>query len=279
MEKMKLGTISLKVNQLERQRDYYRDVIGLHVIEETLEKVDLGIEETGEILVSLLSSVDNSSKNVTGLYHLALLLPSRVSFSGFLRHLLEIKAPLIGAADHGYSEALYLEDLEGNGIEIYCDKPVEKWNILSNGQIKGTTLEMNSEEIILLTDRSLTKMPLGTKMGHVHLTVSSLEANELFYCDILGFDLVDNLEGHARFFSVDGYHHHVGVNNWQGNEINKRKTTNLGINFFQMLWQDEVSFNQMKNKLIKHQIKLSDEADNQFSVLDPNGIKIQMSLN
>ncbi|MDT2834617.1 VOC family protein [Vagococcus carniphilus] len=279
MSTMTLGRVSLRVNDLVKQKNFYQEVIGLHIIEETSQKVELGIKETSEVLVSLVtSSKEYQFEKTTGLYHLALLLPSRVALSGFLRHLIEIKAPLIGAADHGYSEAIYLEDLEGNGIEIYADKPLDKWDIQTDGKIKGVTLELDAEDLFSLTDQSIEKMPIGTKMGHVHLSVADFKANEQFYGETLNFQLTDDLGGHARFFSVDGYHHHIGVNNWQGIGIKKREDHHLGLDYYQMMWEKE-SFEQLKAHLKQQEVAFFEVNDQEFHLVDPNGILIQMHVN
>lgn len=278
MTTMILGKVSLRVNDLMKQKNFYQEVIGLHIIEETSQKVELGIKETGEVLVSLVAASERYQfEKTTGLYHLALLLPSRIALSGFLRHLIEIKTPLIGAADHGYSEAIYLEDLEGNGIEIYADKPLDKWDIQIDGKIKGVTLELDAEDLFSLTNQSIQKMPIGTKMGHVHLSVADFKENEQFYGEALNFQLTDDLGGHARFFSVDGYHHHIGVNNWQGMGIKKREDNHLGLNFYQMFWEKE-SFEQLKVHLKKQKVGFTEVSNQEIHLVDPNGILIQIIL-
>lgn len=279
MQTMKLGKVSLNVMNLQKQKEFYQEIIGLDIIEETEEEISLGILETKDVLVSLVHQSNLSVREgVTGLYHLALLLPTRKSLSGMLRHFLEVKAPLIGASDHGYSEALYLQDPEGNGIEIYWDKPKEVWDIQTNGQIKGVTLEINSAELFGLTTDSLKKMPKGTKIGHVHLSVADFEKNETFYQGVLGMSLVDDLGGHARFFSRDGYHHHVGVNNWQGTLLENREEKNQGILSFEMNWLIQEHFEQVKANLKQQNMVIDEKNDHYFSTIDPNGIMLEMTL-
>lgn len=274
-----LGEVSLKVNNLEKQTAFYQEVIGLHIIEESDKKVSLGIEESGEILVSLVPTTETKKvRFTTGLYHLALLLPTRKELGEVLRHLLEIKAPLVGGADHGYSEALYLNDPEGNGIEIYWDKPRSQWDIKEDGQIKGVTLEMDAEGILSLSNAPLRQMPQGTKMGHVHLTVAHHEENEAFYRDILGFTLTDDLGGYARFYAMDGYHHHIGTNNWLGEELARPTDNSLGINYYKINWLKEEAFYQMKENLLQKNYSLAEETSNEFKITDPNGIIIHMEL-
>lgn len=279
MTTMTLGNVSLSVKDVSGQKKFYQEVIGLSVLKEEAGKVFLGIASTKEVLVTLIQLPEGKSeRKVAGLYHLALLLPTRKDLSGILRHLLEIKAPLIGASDHGYSEALYLHDVEGNGIEIYWDKPREIWDIQPDGQIKGVTLEMKASEVLGLTMDATSKMPEGTKMGHVHLSVADFEKNEWFYQDILGMTLVDDLGGHARFFSVDGYHHHVGVNNWQGSYLANREETDLGILSYEMIWHNKERFDQVKANMKQENLFKVEYDSQHFEGMDPNGILIEMIL-
>ncbi|MGX7025076.1 VOC family protein [Vagococcus hydrophili] len=279
MKTIELGAVSLNVKNLEKQKEFYQNTIGLYIIEESDKKVDLGIEGMKDILVSLVDTKEEiPQEKMTGLYHLALLLPTRKALGGILRHLLAIKAPLIGASDHGYSEALYLQDPEGNGIEIYRDKERSQWDIKENGQIKGVTFEMDAEGVLAEGSELLSKMPIGTKMGHVHLSVADFEANETFYRDILGFQLTDDLGGYARFFGMDGYHHHIGTNNWLGTGLKQPKLETPGINHYEIVWETEEVFQQVRKTLNVSGKELLNETPKQFEILDPNGIMITMIL-
>lgn len=278
MHTLELGVVSLNVRHLKDQATFYQEVIGLDILTQTAETVTLGIEADQWPLLELNQGVELVPRdNTTGLYHLALLLPSREALSGKLRHFIEEKIA-IGAADHGYSEALYLEDPEGNGIEIYADKPEASWDKRSNDQIKGVTLELKAAEILTLTEQAIVKMPTGTKMGHVHLSVASFAENEKFYREVLNFRLTDDLGGAARFFALDGYHHHIGTNTWRGTNLEKRQKTALGIQSFEMQWLTIESFNGVKNNLLAHKLMVEEITSNQFMTVDPNGIAIKMTL-
>lgn len=276
---MTLGAVTLNVNDLDSQKNFYQNVIGLHIIEESGQKVSLGIQETEEILVHLVPLDPRKNRErVTGLYHLAFLLPSRKALGGILRHLIERQAPLGGAADHGYSEALYLNDPEGNGIEIYRDKPVDEWMIEPNGKIPGITIEMDAEGVLAASSEAINKMPKGTVMGHVHLTGTDFEANEIFYRDLLGFSLTDDLGGHARFFGMDGYHHQIGVNNWLGNQVPNRQKGTLGINEYMIIWESSLDFNLILEKAQKMGESIEVISNREFKITDPNGIIVHMEL-
>lgn len=279
MKTIQLGEVSLNVKNLKNQSKFYEDVIGLHIIEESDKKVDLGIVETGEVLVSLVQvNEDILNQRMTGLYHLALLLPTREALGGILRHLLEVKAPLIGASDHGYSEALYLQDPEGNGIEIYRDKERSSWDIREDGMIKGITIEMDATGVMLSSPGPINKIPKGTTMGHVHLTVDNLQDTVDFYQGVLGFTLTDMYGDQARFFAKDGYHHHIGTNNWSGTNILKRDNELPGIKYYTIIWETAAAFEALKQRLTELDIKIVSDNSNAFQITDPNGIIIHMEL-
>ena len=274
-----LGAVTLNVNNLEKQKQFYQNIIGLHIIEESSQKVSLGIKNSNNILVNLVQlDPTQIRERVTGLYHLAFLLPTREALGQVLRHLIEIQAPLGGAADHGYSEALYLNDPEGNGIEIYRDKAEAEWDIRPNGQIKGITIELDAEGVLSAGVTSTPNMPEGTVMGHVHLTGTNFTENEHFYRDILGFNLTDDLGGHARFFGMDGYHHQIGVNNWLGEQIPNRKGHTLGINEYTIIWESSLDFNFVLEKAQKENNSIEIINEGEFKIVDPNGIMIHMEL-
>ena len=276
---MTLGAVTLNVNNIKLQSEFYQKVIGLHIIEESEKKVSLGIKETIEELV-ILEALDpaKNRERVTGLYHLVILLPTRGALGGVLRHLIEVRAQLQGASDHGYSEALYLQDPEGNGIEIYRDKDRSEWDTQENGIIRGITIEMDIEGVLAAGPVSTPYMPEGTIMGHVHLTGTNFPANEIFYKDLLGFNLTDDLGGHARFFGMDGYHHQVGVNNWLGNTILHRKNLDLGIKEYQINWGTKEIFTAVKDRLEQANYELDIMNEFEFKTLDPNGIMVHMGL-
>ena len=138
-----LAEVALNVKDLESQTAFYHQLLGLEILIQSENQVLLGAG--GKPLVRLIKTDDISNpKQSCGLYHMALLLPSREDLANVFKHLLDLKIPLVGGADHGYSEAIYLEDLEGNGIELYRDKPVVEWDIREDGRIIGVTEELSA---------------------------------------------------------------------------------------------------------------------------------------
>ena len=182
----KLGYVALNVRNLDLQSQYYQQVLGLSVIHQEESVIDLGVGKT--VLVRLIKTeelVDGAGSY--GLYHLAILLPSREDLAQIFKHFVDNAVPLIGASDHDYSEAIYLEDTEGNGIEIYRDRPVSEWDIREDGRIIGTTEVMDAEGLYRLATplESPYKMPEGSRMGHVHLSVRKSGVSSEFYQNVL----------------------------------------------------------------------------------------------
>ena len=203
--KIYLREVALYVADLARQKDFYQRVLGLELLEEQDGQVALGRD--GQALVRLLATSDRQSvKSVYGLYHLALLLPSRQALADILKHLSENKVPMVGGADHGYSEAIYLEDPEGNGIELYRDKPQVDWDIREDGRIIGVTEALAAQEIYELGQEVQPfSIAEGTRMGHVHLSVKNSRTASHFYQKLL--DLEDKFSvPSARWLASGNYH-------------------------------------------------------------------------
>ena len=144
--KIHLAEVALNVRDLARQTAFFTQVLGLKILSQSDQDVVLGAGE--KALVHLLQTPQNEKvKESYGLYHMAILLPSREDLADVFKHIAELNVPFVGAADHGYSEALYLEDPEGNGIELYRDKPMADWDIREDGRIIGVTEELSAQEI------------------------------------------------------------------------------------------------------------------------------------
>lgn len=212
----RLGRVRLQVSDLERSLEYYRSVIGLRLLEESDGRAVLGAHGDEAPLVELCErpgAAPVPRRGRLGLFHFALLLPDRASLGRFARHLASVGARA-GASDHFVSEALYLQDPDGLGIEVYADRPRSAW------QVSGQQLQMATEPLDLqdLLQAAGTQpwagMPLGTVIGHVHLHVADLQAAAAFYHEALGFDAVVWGYPGALFLSAGGYHHHLGLNTW-----------------------------------------------------------------
>jgi len=211
------GAVRLVVRDLERSLAYYQDQIGLRLHRREGDAAWLGAG--GADLLALVEQAGALpvQRGHTGLYHFALLMPDRAALARVLRRLLAARTPIDGASDHGVSEALYLRDPDGHGIEIYRDRPRREWPFVK-GSLAMTTDPLDVRDL-LAADRSQAPwdgIAGGTVMGHVHLHVAHLDAAVHFYVDLLGLDLMQRFGGQAAFVSAGGYHHHLGLNTWAG---------------------------------------------------------------
>jgi catechol 2,3-dioxygenase len=214
-----MGPVGLRVRDGPAAVDFYEGRLGLRITRDPTGRVLDVASPGGEQLLRLWvePQAPRKPKQSTGLYHYALVLPDRASLGVALGTLLEGGYPLEGAADHLVSEAIYLADPEGNGIELYRDRPRKEWP-RNEGQITMATDPLDAEGVLAegRLHGPARGLAAGTRMGHVHLHVSDLEAAEAFYCGVIGFDLVARYGGSASFVSAGGYHHHLGMNIWAG---------------------------------------------------------------
>ena len=211
-----VGAVHLTVSDLARSLDYYRSAVGLRVLDEAAGQASLGTDGR-ELLALVEERSAEPSTAYTGLYHFALVVPERADLAAWLAHAARDRVPMGGLSDHFVSEALYLSDPDGHGIEIYCDRPREIWA----GKVGTTltTMPLDVDDLLGVLDDPATEpfdgLPAGTAMGHVHLKVSSIPETIEFYRDVLGLDLTAQLGDQAAFLSAGGYHHHVGANTWE----------------------------------------------------------------
>lgn len=209
-----LGPVELTVSALDRSVAFYQQVLGLTLLSRDGTEATLGLPERPLVALQERPGAQPVQPRSPGLYHLALLLPTRADLSRWVQHAARLGLRL-GQADHLVSEAFYLSDPDGHGIEVYRDRPSSEWR-WQGGEVEmaGDPIDLDS----LLTepgaDVPFTSLPDGTTLGHVHLRVADLAATEAFYAGVLGFDVVSRWPG-ALFVSVDGYHHHLGLNTWQ----------------------------------------------------------------
>lgn len=207
---------------------------------------------------------------MTGLYHFAILVPSRAHLARALRRLVEKETPLQGFADHLVSEAIYLADPEGNGIEIYRDRPREEWPY-TNGQLQMASDPLDIPGIMAaLADNPLSDNGLDprTTIGHIHLQVSNLPDTEQFYRQILGLDLVLRYGRAADFYAAGGYHHHIGANTWAGIGAPAPPPGATGLRWFELVLPDASAVMTVSNRLEQYNIP-STPHENGFIVRDP----------
>lgn len=233
-----LAEVALNVRDLSGQTAFYHQLLGLEILNQSEKEVLLGAGENP--LVKLIQTEDTSNpKQSYGLYHLALLLPTREDLANIFKHLLDLKIPLVGGADHGYSEAIYLEDLEGNGIELYRDKPVTAWDIREDGRIIGVTEELSAQDIYELgQEPDPFVIASGTRMGHVHLSVKNSREASAFYQGSLGLEDKFTIP-HASWIASGTYHHHLAVNEWSGRLLARREQGMVGLAYYVVEVEDK----------------------------------------
>lgn len=212
----RVGRVRLQVSDLERSLEYYDRVLGLVVLERTDGHASLGGRGADAALIELHGRTGVTPvprRGRIGLFHYAILVPDRASLGRFVRHLAEIGARA-GASDHLVSEALYLQDPDGLGIEVYADRPRSAWRHRDRQLLMSTDPLDRADLVRAAGDEPWAGMPAGTVVGHVHLHVGDIPAAEAFYHHALGLDRVVWSYPGALFLSAGGYHHHLGVNTW-----------------------------------------------------------------
>ena len=273
-----LGHVALNVRNLDLQSQYYQQVLGLSVLHQDETQIDLGVGNT--VLVRLIQTEELLDvAGSYGLYHLAILLPSREALAQIFKHFVDNSVPLIGASDHDYSEAIYLEDTEGNGIEIYRDRPVSEWNIKEDGRIIGTTEAMDAEGLYrLATSLEVPyKMPEGSRMGHVHLSVRKSGISSEFYQNLL--QVQDKFSIHSASWLASGnYHHHLAVNEWGGQGLTTRTEGMRGLAYYTVHFKDEQLYRDTIERA-KRFAKDVEIGEQEASFTDLDGIKTRLVLN
>jgi catechol 2,3-dioxygenase len=233
-----IGKIRLRVADIDDLTTFYERVIGLRAVERDGEVARLG-PEGGEPLIELVSAPDAPPAPgfTTGLFHLAILVPDRAELARSLQRVAGTGWRLSGASDHLVSEALYLQDPEGNGIEIYRDRPRDQWNH-DGGELRMATLPLDLDGVLGEVEsgaQPANGTPAETTMGHVHLQVADIPAAEGFYNGALGLDVMVRSYPGALFLSAGGYHHHLGLNTWQSQGAPAPPDGALGLDRYELV--------------------------------------------
>ncbi|MDA9470717.1 VOC family protein [Enterococcus sp. 5H] len=265
--------VKLKVANLEVMTEFYTGMIGLVLLKQDGNTTFLGTQDSSEVILILEELSEPAVKmETTGLYHTAFLLPSRKDLGNSLLWLLQNQVE-IGAADHGYSEAIYLSDPEGNGIEIYRDKPMFEWDIREDGEIVGVTEELDGDAVVGAADGNWLGLAPGSRIGHVHLQVADLDETEAFF-EKLGFSLKSNFGRRAKFFAAGNYHHHIGTNNWAGLNLPLMTENQLGLAWYSFQLPSKESFDNLVKHLDSQSIDYLVE-NQEVTLQDPNGMLIK----
>lgn len=274
---IKIGVVHLNVSQLDRAAFFYEAALGFQTISKNDKEITLGAADLVPLI--MLHKVNNPPprKRTTGLYHLAILLPSREDLARLIFHMVNNQVNIEGAADHGVSEAIYLTGPDEVGIEIYWDKNLEDWPIDDEGQLEMGTDSLDIDNLILSLqgkNKQFSMLPAGTRIGHVHLRVSELEDTSSFY-STLGLQLTQEYGTNAMFFAGGEYHHHIGVNTWQSAGAGPLPEDTAGLRYFEILVENKNTQDELRSLLTQSEIPFED-SEIGFFVTDPNGIQIHI---
>jgi catechol 2,3-dioxygenase len=271
-----LGPVRLTVRDLDRSRGFYEQAMGLRAGELDDGGIRLGVaREPPLIELRGDSSAPRLNRRAPGLYHLAILLPTRVDLAFALARLAQARWPLDGASDHLVSEALYLSDPDGNGIEVYRDRPRTDWRRVRD-QLQMATFPLDLDDVIgelRGASQLQAEVPPGSRIGHVHLQVSDLAQAERFYHGVLGFDVTVRAYPGALFVSAGGYHHHLGLNTWHSAGAAPTTSSSVGLRSFTVELPDECELAAVLARIEAAGIPTAAQADG-ILVRDPfaNGV-------
>ena len=269
-----IGPVSLTVADLPRALAFYTERLGFRVHAEAGRTARLGAG-AADLLVLVEHKGAQRAPGTIGLFHFAVLLPSREALSLSLTRLADTHTLLEGAADHLVSESLYLADPEGNGIELYRDRPRPTW-VWEAGAVRMTVDPLDVDA--LLREAAVSKtawsgLPEGTIIGHVHLRVADIGPTERFYCDLLGFDLTARYGARASFVSSGGYHHHVAFNTWSGVGAPPPPEDAAGLSEFVVLLPDQDELDRVLARLARGGVAVEAGA----LVSDPAGNRVRLA--
>jgi catechol 2,3-dioxygenase len=267
-----VGRAALTVADLARSERFYTEALGMRV----LARGDGALTLTADDATPLLELTERPGARpkparATGLYHFAVLVPSRLELARSLRRLAELRYPISGASDHLVSEAVYLDDPDGNGIEIYRDRPRAEWPRL-NGQIQMATDPFDIDGVLSELERDdarAERLDPATRMGHIHLHVADLRAAEAFYHDVLGFDIIARYGPSALFVSAGGYHHHLGLNTWAGVGAPPAPDGSAGLRWYEVRLPDAAALDQVAGRAREAALAL-EETEQGLLLRDPS---------
>ncbi|MBS4210236.1 VOC family protein [Bacillus sp. FJAT-50079] len=269
-----VGQVNLKVQNLEQSLDFYEEVIGFKVFERTERSASLTADgETVLLSIQQPNNIIPKQRRTTGLYHFALLLPKRSDLAGIVQHFAKIGLQF-GSSDHLVSEALYLSDPDGNGIEIYIDRAPSEWD-WNNDEVAMTVDPLDFEDLLSEANQAWNGLPAETVMGHIHLHVSELIKTEEFYTKGLGFEVVNRYGTQALFISDGKYHHHIGLNTWNGVGAPTPSPDSAGLESFTLMLPNEEKKKEMIAQLKNIGASVIEENGSTVAT-DPSGNRIYL---
>jgi catechol 2,3-dioxygenase len=271
-----IGAIGLAVRDLERLTSFYRDVLGLAVVDRAKDATALGAGGVPFVYLEHRPNANPDDPRSAGLYHTAFLMPTRGDLARWILHVARHKVPLTGASDHAVSEAFYLDDPEGNGVEVYCDRPAETWE-WTGPNLKITTDPLDVDSILREVAPTATYQdaPEGLRIGHVHLRVGDVARAEAFYRDGLGLDVTRRRQG-ATFMSSGRYHHHIAGNVWHSAGAGRRDAERAGLSWLALEAADGCAFETAKARLTQAGEELA-VTPTGIATADPWGTRLRIT--
>lgn len=271
-----VGRSHLVVSDLDRVKQFYETMLGLQVIEQTASGAVLGAGGKPLLTLTTGGNVQRAPRNAAGLFHTAFLLPDRNELGHWLAHAVAHGVRLDGASDHLVSEAIYLSDPEGNGIEVYADRPVEDWTFLSDGTVEMATLHLDLQGLY----DNAPKTPWGgmtdkAAIGHMHLQVGNIPEANRFYEGVLGLKKMAVYPG-ASFFGAGTYHHHVAANIWNSRGATSREGTMSGLSDYSLTFNDKSALDTALSTLESLEIPVTRSAEGHV-LKDPWGIGLTLT--
>lgn len=274
---LRIGALRLKVRDLERVTNFYTTVLGLEVVERTPRSARLGSASSTLLELQEDPALAPRDPRQAGLFHTAFLLPSRADLARWLSFVRDLRlegrrVPLQGASDHNVSEAIYLADPEGNGIEVYADHPVSRWRD-PDGQIHMTTEPLDLQGLLQEAGSGRwSGFPADGCIGHVHLQVGDRETADRFYRDILGLEVTAHYPG-ASFYGSGGYHHQLAANVWNSRGSTRRVEEAAGLAGFSLLLRDPAKLTVLRRRAEEAGVEAHPTSDG-VTLYDPWGIAI-----
>jgi catechol 2,3-dioxygenase len=274
---LRIGSVALAVSDLGRSADFYERVLGLPLIARDEHSARLGADSQRPALVlSDIAAPTPLPPGATGLYHVAWLHLDRAALAETVRRIAGARWPFEGASDHGVSEALYLSDPDGLGIEIYADRPRERWERPADGQgVNMVTLPLDLDDLLAqFTGEPAQAVSSDTSVGHVHMKVADVPRAAAFYRDALGLEEQAQLPS-AAFLAAGGYHHHVGLNSWQSQGAAGAPDSAPGLRGVEFELGDQDALEALERTLADAETvsptSLARDGDDELTVRDPDG--------
>lgn len=271
---MRIGGVRLRVRDLDAVASFYKSALGLVQLGAAGGHITLGTESTPLLELFGEPGLAANDRRQAGLFHTAFLMPSRPDLARWLAHAVATGVALQGASDHIVSEAIYLTDPEGNGIEVYVDRPVSRWHD-QGGSIRMATDALDAQDLLAAAGGTHWEgFPVGGTIGHVHLQVGETSESDRFYSEILGFDIATRYPG-ASFYGSGGYHHQLAGNVWNSRRVGKRPKGMAGLDAVQILVRDAATLASIAKRAESAGVEITTDRGG-VTLFDPWGTAITL---